>query len=95
MATIAALKTVDLYKSEPSKAIALLNESNEWYLKALAGDQRSQVTVHIYYGLYDNYRRLTEYFKQNKQPNFERYRDLFLEANQKAGYPYPIQDTDK
>lgn len=94
MAAIAAFKTLNLHKTDPSKAIALLHESNEWYLKALAGDQRPQVLVHVYYGLYDNYERLTNYFKQNEHQNLEKYRKLFLETNQKAGDPYQIPEKN-
>jgi len=91
LATIAAFKTQNLYETNHPAAIALLNESNTWYLKALAGDHRPQVTVHIYFGLYDNYKRLTKYFKQDEGENLENYRNLFLEANEKVGNPYPTK----
>jgi len=94
MAVIEAFKAFTLQKSDPQKAIAHLNESNIWYLKALAGDKRPQATVTIYNGLYENYRILTQVFKQNEQQNFENYRDLFLEANKKAGHPYMMQQSD-
>lgn len=88
MATITAFESLKFYKSDPDKAVALTKESNEWYLKALAGDQRPEVTVHIYYGLFDNYKRLTEYFKLNEIENMNKFQVLFLEANKKAGSPY-------
>ena len=91
MGLITGFKAFRIQKSDPSKAIAHLYESNDWYLKALAGDPRPQFTVIMYYGIYDNYRILTNFFKQNEQKNLEKYRDLFLETNEKAGHPYTVE----
>lgn len=89
LGTIAAFEAFK-NQFDSTKAIALLYESNDWYLKAIAGDNRPRALVTIYYNLFDNYRVLTGHFHQSEQGNLEKYKKLFLETNAKAGNPYKV-----
>lgn len=89
LGTIAAFEAFK-NRSDSTKAMSLLYESNDWYIKAIAGGQRPEALVTIYHNLFDNYRVLTEHFNQKEQGNLDKYKKLFLETNIKAGNPYKV-----
>lgn len=88
LATISAFEAFGKRNSDPKESKKLFYQSNDWYFRAISLDNRPQILVTIYYGIYDNYRILVDFFKEEKEyDNFIKYKKLFEDCNKKIASP--------
>lgn len=96
LATIYAFEAFGIRISNPEQSKKLLYQSNDYYFKAVDIDKRPQVLVTIYYGIYDNYRILVNFFKiQKENTNLIKYKKIFEDNNSQAGFPFQPMSSEE
>ena len=91
LATISAFEAFGKKSLDPKESIRLFYQSNDWYFKAVDIDKRPQVLAMIYYGIYDNFRFLVNFFQIKKEEgSLNQYKALFEQYNREVGYPVKV-----